>query len=48
MTKPPHEDLSYYLGPSAKKATEEQRRELERTFEEAHRAVGELTNGRKE
>jgi hypothetical protein len=35
----PGDDLSYYLGPSAKRATAEQCRELRRALKEARRAT---------
>ena len=45
----PGDDLSYYLGPSAKTASAEQCREVERIFAEAHGSVASpiRTNGEK-
>ena len=39
MTAKPGDDLSYYLGPDAKRATAEQCRELERMLAEASAAA---------
>lgn len=39
----PGDDLSYYLGPTARRATAEQCAELERAFREAAEAVNRTT-----